>query len=178
MSWIIWDHFGKIYESVSDLAEPPEYKSCRKVQPTVISHQSPIAQLKLIFRLDIQDKSAIFKTRERGWFTELVRFGDSNHKLYYLAKVQSIPNLKGYQNWIIGSKVTAIFLNGWILPNVGLQWEESAIHWGIPFFFGWKLTIYRFKISSKKLLTNRFIIALLHLPHLFKELSLAYSLYT
>ena len=34
--------------------------------------------------------------------------------------VFGILNLKGYQNFIIGSKVTAILLSGWILPIGGV----------------------------------------------------------
>ena len=32
-----------------------------------------------------------------------------------------VLNLKGHKNWIIGSKVKAILLNGWILPIGGVS---------------------------------------------------------
>ena len=35
-----------------------------------------------------------------------------------------ILNLEGHQNRCIGSKVTAILLNGWILPNAGASSER------------------------------------------------------
>ena len=37
-----------------------------------------------------------------------------------------ILNPEGHQNWFIASKVTAISLNGWILPNGGLHREGYA----------------------------------------------------
>ena len=39
-----------------------------------------------------------------------------NHKVDYFAQVQEILNPEGFQNCIIGSKVTAILLDRWILP--------------------------------------------------------------
>ena len=33
-----------------------------------------------------------------------------------VTQIKNILNLKGYQNCMIGSKLTAIFPNGWILP--------------------------------------------------------------
>ena len=45
--------------------------------------------------------------------------GVSNHKIDYVASVKGILNLKGYRNPIIGSKITAILLNVWILPSGG-----------------------------------------------------------
>ena len=61
-------------------------------------------------------------------------FGESNssassHEIGYVVQVQVILNAKGYPNWIIGSKITALFLNGWILP-IG-----SAINGATPSSF-------------------------------------------
>ena len=39
-----------------------------------------------------------------------------NHKIDYVTIFKEIPNLEGHPNRITGSKVTAILLNGWILP--------------------------------------------------------------
>jgi hypothetical protein len=40
----------------------------------------------------------------------------SSHKIDYVTKFKEILNLEGHQNRITGSRVTAILLNGWILP--------------------------------------------------------------
>ena len=49
----------------------------------------------------------------------MVEDGAFSHKIDYFTIFQEILSLKGYQNHITGSKVTAIFLNGWILPIGG-----------------------------------------------------------
>ena len=41
-----------------------------------------------------------------------------SHKLVYVTIFWEILNSKGHQNHIIDSKVTDIWLNGWILPVV------------------------------------------------------------
>ena len=46
--------------------------------------------------------------------------GASSHKLYNVTTFKEILNPKGHPNCITGSKVTAILLNGWILPVVGV----------------------------------------------------------
>ena len=43
---------------------------------------------------------------------QIVRNGDSSHKIEYAAHAYDILNIKGYQNCIIASKVTTIMLNG------------------------------------------------------------------
>ena len=45
--------------------------------------------------------------------------GASSHKIDYITIFLEILNLEGEQNRITGSKVTAILLNGWILPIGG-----------------------------------------------------------
>ena len=42
-----------------------------------------------------------------------------SRKIDYVTIFKEILNLKGHPNRIIGSKVTAILLNGWILLIVG-----------------------------------------------------------
>ena len=42
-----------------------------------------------------------------------------NHKIDYVTVFKEILNPKGHLNRITGSKVTAILLNGWILPIGG-----------------------------------------------------------
>ena len=44
-------------------------------------------------------------------------------------------HLKGYQNCIIGSKVMAILLNGYICLLLELHWEGSAFNKATPFSF-------------------------------------------
>ena len=48
---------------------------------------------------------------------QTIRGGAWSHKIYYIHK---IINFEGHQNRIIGSKVTAILLNWWILPIAGV----------------------------------------------------------
>ena len=47
---------------------------------------------------------------------QTVKNGASSHKTNYI----DILNLVGHLNRCIGTKVTAILLNGWILPNGGV----------------------------------------------------------
>ena len=47
--------------------------------------------------------------------TQTVRNGASSHKIDYVRQVQGIPNLKGYQNCIIGS----IFVLNWCILPIG-----------------------------------------------------------
>ena len=42
-----------------------------------------------------------------------------SYKIAYVSHFKKILNLKGHPNCITGSKVTAILLNGWILPIDG-----------------------------------------------------------
>ena len=45
--------------------------------------------------------------------------GAFSHKIYYVTLLKEIFNRKGHPNCITGSKVTVIWLNGWILPIGG-----------------------------------------------------------
>ena len=49
---------------------------------------------------------------------QTVKNGASSHKTNYMDIFSDILNLE-HQNRCIGSKVTAILLNGWILPTGG-----------------------------------------------------------
>ena len=49
----------------------------------------------------------------------MVKKGAFSHKIDYVTIFKEILNLKGYPKCIISSKVKAIFLNGWTLPNGG-----------------------------------------------------------
>ena len=59
-------------------------------------------------------------------------FGDGafSHKIDYVAILYMIINLEGQLNCIIGSRVTAIFLNGWILPISGASEVEGLLSMG------------------------------------------------
>ena len=46
----------------------------------------------------------------------MVEHGALSHKIDYVTIVKDILNPEGHPNCISGSKVTAILLNGWILP--------------------------------------------------------------
>ena len=51
--------------------------------------------------------------------TLTVEDGAFSHQIYYVTIFKEILNPEGQPNRIIGSKVTAIFPNGWILPIGG-----------------------------------------------------------
>ena len=55
----------------------------------------------------------------------MVEDGAFSHKIDYTAIVKEILNLEGHQNCITGSRVTSIFLNGWILPIGGTSAVEG-----------------------------------------------------
>ena len=50
----------------------------------------------------------------------MVDYDASSHKIGYVTSFQKILNLEGHLNRITGSKVTAILLNGLILPVGGV----------------------------------------------------------
>ena len=50
---------------------------------------------------------------------QTVKNGAFSHKINYINIFTEILNPEGHQNCCIGSKVTAILLNGWILPTGG-----------------------------------------------------------
>ena len=54
----------------------------------------------------------------------------SSLKIDHITQVQGILNIKRFQKYIIGSKVMAILLNGWILP-VGWDARRSVCAWHI-----------------------------------------------
>ena len=54
----------------------------------------------------------------------MVKNGASSHKTNYIDIFSEILNLGGHQNCCIGSKVTAILLNGLILPTGGASSER------------------------------------------------------
>ena len=49
----------------------------------------------------------------------MVENGAFSHEIDYVTILLEIINLKGHLNFIFGSKVTAILLNGWILATGG-----------------------------------------------------------
>ena len=57
--------------------------------------------------------------------------GAFSHKIDYVTIFKEILNLKGHINCITGSEVTAILLNGWILPNGGASSVEGLRSTGL-----------------------------------------------
>ena len=57
----------------------------------------------------------------------LVEDGAFSHKIDYVTIFMEILNLKGHPYGIIGLKVTAILLNGWILPIANSIGGVSAV---------------------------------------------------
>ena len=49
----------------------------------------------------------------------MVEDGAFSHKIYDVTILKEILNRKGHPNFITGSKVMVIWLNGWILPIGG-----------------------------------------------------------
>ena len=64
-----------------------------------------------------------------------VRDGASSHKIDFVTRVKDNINVKKYHNCIIGSKVTAIMLNGWILPIGWVALERACAQPTKQFFF-------------------------------------------
>ena len=61
----------------------------------------------------------------------MVEDGAVSHKIDYVT-ILEILNIKGHQNRITGSRVTAILLNGWILPIYGASVLEGLLSMGLP----------------------------------------------
>ena len=64
-------------------------------------------------------------TALRRRHAQTVRDSSSSYKIDYVIVIKNFPNPKGHQNPINGSKVMAILLKGWILPNVGASAVEG-----------------------------------------------------
>ena len=62
----------------------------------------------------------------------MVEDGAFSHKIDYVTIVLEILNLEGHPNRITGSRVTAILLNGWILPFGGASLVEGLRSVGLP----------------------------------------------
>ena len=55
-----------------------------------------------------------------------------SHNIDYVTIFQEILNLEGQPNRITGSRLTAILLNGWILPLGGASAVEGLRSMGLP----------------------------------------------
>ena len=62
----------------------------------------------------------------------MVEDGAFSHKIDFATLFLEILNLEGHQNRITGSRVTAILLNGWILPIGGALAMEGLRSTGLP----------------------------------------------
>ena len=61
----------------------------------------------------------------------MVEDGAFSHKIDFVT-ILEILNLKGHQTRITCSRVTAILLNGWILPICGASVLEGLLPMGLP----------------------------------------------
>ena len=61
-----------------------------------------------------------------------MRDSSSSYKIDYVIVIKTFLNPKGHQNPINGSKVTAILLNGWILPIGGASAVDGLRSTGLP----------------------------------------------
>ena len=64
------------------------------------------------------------KISVRRRHAQTVNNGASSHKTNYIGIFSDILNPEGHQNCCIGSKVTAILQNGWILSNCRVASER------------------------------------------------------
>ena len=62
----------------------------------------------------------------------MVEDGAFSHKIGCVTIFRENLNLKGHPNHMTGSKVTAIFLNGWILPIGGASAMKSLFYKHLP----------------------------------------------
>ena len=60
-----------------------------------------------------------FPTSPLGPYGTYGTYGTLSHKIDYVTIFWEILNLEGHLNRITGSRVTAILMNGWILPIGG-----------------------------------------------------------
>ena len=60
----------------------------------------------------------------------MVGDGAFSHKIDYVTIFLEIINLEGHPNRITGSRVTAILLNGWMLPIGGASAVEGLLSTG------------------------------------------------
>ena len=61
-----------------------------------------------------------------------VEDGAFSHKIDYITIFLETLNLEGHLNCITGSRLTAILLNGWILPIGGASAVEGLQSTGLP----------------------------------------------
>ena len=61
----------------------------------------------------------------------MVGDGAFSHKIDFVRILKEILNLAGHQNYIACSIVTAIFMNGWILPIGGASAVEGLQSTGL-----------------------------------------------
>ena len=71
-------------------------------------------------------------TALRRRHAQRVRGSSSSYKIDYVIVMKTFLHPKGHQNRISGSKVTAILLNGQILPIGGASAVEGLRSTGLP----------------------------------------------
>ena len=60
----------------------------------------------------------------------MVGNGALSHKINHITIYEEMLNLEGHQNCTTGSRITAILLNGWILPIGGASAVEGLLSTG------------------------------------------------
>ena len=63
---------------------------------------------------------------------QTVKDNSSSYKIDYVLVIKTFPNPEWHQNFISGSKVTAILLKGWILPIGGASAVRVCDQRGYP----------------------------------------------
>ena len=71
-------------------------------------------------------------TALRRSHTQKVTYRSSSYKRNYVKVIKNFLNIKGHQNPISGSNVTANTLKGWILPIGGASAGEGLLSTGLP----------------------------------------------
>ena len=80
----------------------------------------PGAALQTPSSLINSSRDPLLKISLRCRHAQAVKNGDSSHEISYINILSEILNLEGHLNRCVGSQVTAILLNGSILPTGGV----------------------------------------------------------
>ena len=81
----------------------------------------------------------------------MVEYGAFSHKINYDTMFLKIQNLEGHPNLITGSRVTAILLNGWILPIGGALVVKGLRSTGLPHLVFRKISLISMYVLMYKL---------------------------
>ena len=82
--------------------------------------------------ITVFNRPGVVKISLRRRHALMIGDGAFSHKIDYVTIFKEILNPEGHPNCITGSRVTAIFLNGWILPISGASAVEGLQSTGLP----------------------------------------------